>query len=73
MKPTYLLTVTLLISAAGSTLHAQSDTLWTRTFGGGDQDVGYSVQLTSDGAVYSAATCTGLCQVNQAGVAEIGA
>jgi hypothetical protein len=28
---------------------SMGDTLWTRTFGGGDEDVGYSVQPTADG------------------------
>jgi len=29
--------------------NASGDTLWTKTYGGTDEDVGYSVQQTSDG------------------------
>ena len=44
MKKSYLL---LLFFT--STLQAQIDTLWTRTFGGSGHDLNTSVQVTDDG------------------------
>ena len=39
----------LLLFITTAILQAQVDTLWTRTFGGSNGDVGYSVQQTADG------------------------
>jgi hypothetical protein len=39
---------------------ANGDTLWTRTFGGADYDIGYSVQQTSDGGYIIAGTTRSL-------------
>ncbi len=42
--------IVAIIGVLTISLHAQGpDTLWTRTFGGTDRDVSYSVQQTSDG------------------------
>jgi uncharacterized delta-60 repeat protein len=40
--------------------NAKGDTLWTRTFGGSDYDVGYSVQQTTDGGYVIAGTTRSL-------------
>ena len=42
----FTITAILIICATAA---AQPDTLWTRTFGGINDDYGYSVQQTSDG------------------------
>ena len=39
----------LLINLAVQLTYAQPDILWTRTYGGSEQDNGYSVQQTTDG------------------------
>ncbi|MBL7190209.1 hypothetical protein ISS30_00795 [bacterium] len=44
-----LITALLLLSLLTIPAFSQPDTLWTRTFGGSDNDRGYSVQQTSDG------------------------
>ena len=48
MKRVYILAITL--AGFFATAYAQApDTLWTRTYGGVDDDFGSSVQQTSDG------------------------
>ena len=43
------LTVFVLLSVASLAVAQPPDTLWTRTYGGGDWDCAYSVQQTADG------------------------
>ncbi|MDI6839574.1 MAG: T9SS type A sorting domain-containing protein [bacterium] len=43
------LTSSMLIMAIPQVVRAQPDTLWTRTYGGSSEDIGYSVEQTSDG------------------------
>ena len=62
MRKSIFLTVLLgLLLAAGAPLSMSTafalepgDTLWTRTYGGVDDDIGYSVQQTSDGGYFVA-------------------
>ncbi|MCX6641076.1 MAG: T9SS type A sorting domain-containing protein [bacterium] len=44
-----LITLFALLSLSLSATAQPPDTLWTRTFGGSDADIGYSVQQSSDG------------------------
>jgi hypothetical protein len=43
------LLASLYLSIASSAFVRAHDTLWTRTYGGSEKDIGYSVQQTSDG------------------------
>ena len=45
---TYFLLITTTIIIGGKSFPQSPDTLWTRTFGGSNIDVGYSVQQTAD-------------------------
>jgi len=57
MKRLMLLTILLgLFFTANATALEPGDTLWTRTYGGSDNDYGYSVHETSDGGYIIAGT-----------------
>ncbi|TVM02718.1 MAG: hypothetical protein CV087_08895 [Candidatus Brocadia sp. WS118] len=52
----FSLTLLILISFAGTFFAQAPDTLWTKTYGGSDDDWGYSIQQTNDGGYIIAGT-----------------
>ncbi len=54
MKVTLLTVLCVLFLVSTAIAQEPGDTLWTRTYGGSDNDVGYSVQQTSDGGYITA-------------------